>query len=322
MLVDQNISQGIEFCFLFVSWNRYGRCSCEWNSLHLINFLCSCRVQFRVSEHQEQNKMGQNNLATVFGPNILRPSSSSSADPTDLAQGTLDVMMQVSIFLWFLKCSSVQLPSDPNLLHRLAPRKPPEIVIAPDLTEEQPDRLIWHDISRSIAMSSLVFGHKPYSLREVACVLTRLFIRMPRCYVTLPSILRFGFDIIAGSCINLYQSALLSQHRDHNNCLHKYRRYFEGHHFLCKEILLLLNVSFVIEILWFNSESWIRECISYLVHPFLIYVFFTHVKFIGTIIDYTRVRCSSKKSGPFALTIWENYFNNRFFRGGRRLEGV
>lgn len=109
---------------------------------HLINFLCSCRVQFRVSEHQEQNKMGQNNLATVFGPNILRPSSSSSADPADLAQGTLDVMMQVSIFLWFLKCASVQLPSDPNLLHRLAPRKPPEIVIAPAPTEEQPDRLI------------------------------------------------------------------------------------------------------------------------------------------------------------------------------------
>lgn len=96
----------------------------------------------RVSEHQEQNKMGQNNLATVFGPNILRPSSSSSADPADLAQGTLDVMMQVSIFLWFLKCASVQLPSDPNLLHRLAPRKPPEIVIAPAPTEEQPDRLI------------------------------------------------------------------------------------------------------------------------------------------------------------------------------------
>lgn len=95
----------------------------------------------RVSEHQEQNKMGQNNLATVFGPNILRPSSCSGADPTDLAQGTLDVMCQISIFLWFLKCSSVQLPSDPQLMHRLDPRKPPEIVIAPDPTE-QSDRLI------------------------------------------------------------------------------------------------------------------------------------------------------------------------------------
>lgn len=185
---------------------------------HLINFLCSCRVQFRVSEHQEQNKMGQNNLATVFGPNILRPSSSSSADPADLAQGTLDVMTQVSIFLWFLKCASVQLPSDPNLLHRLAPRKPPEIVIAPAPTEEQPDRLIWHDISRSTtaAMNSLVFERKPHSAPEGARVLTRLFIRMPRCCVTRPSIWWFGYDIIVGSCINIYHSHLLLQNRDHN----------------------------------------------------------------------------------------------------------
>lgn len=96
---------------------------------------------FRLSENQEQNKMGQNNLATVFGPNILRPSSSSGADPTDLAQGTLDVMSQVGIFLWFIKCTSLQLPSDPALMHRLDPGKTQEIVIAPDPSEKT-DRLI------------------------------------------------------------------------------------------------------------------------------------------------------------------------------------
>ncbi|KAJ7387341.1 hypothetical protein OS493_004332 [Desmophyllum pertusum] len=91
----------------------------------------------RLSEHQEQNKMGQNNLATVFGPNILRPSSSAT-DPTDLARGTLDVMNQVGIFLWFIKFSSHQLPADPELMHRLDPRKGTDAAPAPD----RQDRLI------------------------------------------------------------------------------------------------------------------------------------------------------------------------------------
>jgi len=104
-------------------------------SIYLLNHLR------RLSEHQEQNKMGQNNLATVFGPNVLRPSSSSGTDPTDLAQGTLDVMSQVGIFLWFLKFCTLELPSDPALMHRLDPRKTPDIVIASDLSEH-PDRLI------------------------------------------------------------------------------------------------------------------------------------------------------------------------------------
>lgn len=81
--------------------------------------------------------MGQNNLATVFGPNILRPSSGST-DPTDLAKGTLDVMSQVGIFLWFIKFSSLQLPADPELMHRLDPRKGMDA--APILGQQ--DRLI------------------------------------------------------------------------------------------------------------------------------------------------------------------------------------
>ena len=81
--------------------------------------------------------MGQHNLATVFGPNILRPSSSAT-DPTDLAKGTLDVMSQVGIFLWFIKFSSFQLPADPELMHRLDPGKGTDAAPAVDLH----DRLI------------------------------------------------------------------------------------------------------------------------------------------------------------------------------------
>lgn len=76
--------------------------------------------------------MGQNNLATVFGPNVLRPSSSAT-DPTDLAKGTLDVMNQVGIFLWFIKFCTLQLPADPELLHRLDPKKGTDAVLALDL---------------------------------------------------------------------------------------------------------------------------------------------------------------------------------------------
>ncbi|RMX45842.1 hypothetical protein pdam_00022703 [Pocillopora damicornis] len=104
------------------------------NRLTIIYLLDHLR---RLSEHQEQNKMGQNNLATVFGPNVLRPSSADT-DPTDLAKGTLDVMSQVGIFLWFLKFCSLQLPEDPQLMRRLDPNK--NVEVAPALGHE--DRLI------------------------------------------------------------------------------------------------------------------------------------------------------------------------------------
>lgn len=66
--------------------------------------------------------MGLNNLATVFGPNVLRPSLKTSS-PVDLSQGTLDVMSQVGIFLYFLKSDSerTMLPDDPQLKNRLDP---------------------------------------------------------------------------------------------------------------------------------------------------------------------------------------------------------
>ena len=82
--------------------------------------------------------MSLNNLATIFGPNVLRPAIKSSS-PMDLAQGTLDVMSQVGIFLYFLKldCDDVRLPNDPEIISRLDPSK--SLEIAEDRYE---DRLI------------------------------------------------------------------------------------------------------------------------------------------------------------------------------------
>lgn len=81
----------------------------------------SCFVISRVGRHSDVNKMSLNNLATIFGPNVLRPSPTGS--PMDLAQGTLDVMSQVGIFLYFLKLDSddVRLPNDPEIRNRLDP---------------------------------------------------------------------------------------------------------------------------------------------------------------------------------------------------------
>ncbi|EDO47441.1 predicted protein [Nematostella vectensis] len=76
----------------------------------------------KVAEKSEVHKMGLNNLSTVFGPNVLRPSPKTSS-PMDLAQGTLDVMSQVGIFMYFLKLDAeeLHLPNDPELMRRLDP---------------------------------------------------------------------------------------------------------------------------------------------------------------------------------------------------------
>lgn len=101
---------------------------------------------FRVAEFHEVNKMTLNNLATVFGPNILRPSSKSHAkseNAVNLALGTLNVMSQVGIFLHLLKSDSVllRLPEDPILLSRLDPTRTSQRSLGPDWSD-QPDRLI------------------------------------------------------------------------------------------------------------------------------------------------------------------------------------
>ena len=62
----------------------------------------------RVNKHEAQNKMSLHNLATVFGPTLLRPGTSSrtNADPKSrdpLAAGTVDVMAQAGILYCFLQ---------------------------------------------------------------------------------------------------------------------------------------------------------------------------------------------------------------------------
>lgn len=62
----------------------------------------------RVNKHEAQNKMSLHNLATVFGPTLLRPgtSNNSRTDPKSrdpLAAGTVDVMAQAGILYCFLQ---------------------------------------------------------------------------------------------------------------------------------------------------------------------------------------------------------------------------
>uniref|UniRef100_H3BYX7 Si:dkey-33c9.6 n=1 Tax=Tetraodon nigroviridis TaxID=99883 RepID=H3BYX7_TETNG len=58
----------------------------------------------RVSEKQATNKMSLMNLATVFGPSLLRPpvaGPGQDAVPVDISQ---EVVVQVQVIFWFLQC--------------------------------------------------------------------------------------------------------------------------------------------------------------------------------------------------------------------------
>ena len=77
-----------------------------------------------MAERAEVNKMTLNNLSTVFGPNVLRPSKteehkkerrdSGGRNVSTFDIGALDVMSQVSVFRYFLTLNSskVCLPED------------------------------------------------------------------------------------------------------------------------------------------------------------------------------------------------------------------
>ena len=63
----------------------------------------------RVSQHERQNKMSPHNLATVFGPTMLHGQdglsgkrAGASKDSNQLATGTVDVMAQAGILLFFI----------------------------------------------------------------------------------------------------------------------------------------------------------------------------------------------------------------------------
>lgn len=70
----------------------------------VIDFLLSHLI--RVNKHEAQNKMSLHNLATVFGPTLLRPGTSNRTDAKNrdpLAAGTVDVMAQAGILYCFLQ---------------------------------------------------------------------------------------------------------------------------------------------------------------------------------------------------------------------------
>ncbi|XP_023319352.1 active breakpoint cluster region-related protein isoform X1 [Trichogramma pretiosum] len=70
----------------------------------VIDFLLSHLV--RVNKNEAQNKMSLHNLATVFGPTLLRPGTSNRNDAKNrdpLAAGTVDVMAQAGILYCFLQ---------------------------------------------------------------------------------------------------------------------------------------------------------------------------------------------------------------------------
>ena len=95
--------------------------------------------------------MSLGNLATLFGPNLLRPPpmekpmnapDTSTSIAMEMASGTLNVMSQTSIFYWFLrsKNSKVQLPGTPEITRRLFPSK--KGVGIPRLSSQSEDKLI------------------------------------------------------------------------------------------------------------------------------------------------------------------------------------
>lgn len=70
----------------------------------VIDFLLGHLV--RVNKHEAQNKMSLHNLATVFGPTLLRPGIANRSDAKNkdlLAAGTVDVMAQAGILYCFLQ---------------------------------------------------------------------------------------------------------------------------------------------------------------------------------------------------------------------------
>uniref|UniRef100_A0A4W3IH52 BCR activator of RhoGEF and GTPase n=1 Tax=Callorhinchus milii TaxID=7868 RepID=A0A4W3IH52_CALMI len=83
-------------------------------TLTSVSFFCHlCRI----AEKEHINKMSLHNLATVFGPTLLRPSEKDSKIPTNPTQPitmadswSLEVMSQVQVLLYFLQLETIPTP--------------------------------------------------------------------------------------------------------------------------------------------------------------------------------------------------------------------
>ncbi|KAG9329370.1 hypothetical protein JZ751_005477 [Albula glossodonta] len=84
---------------------------------NLLTFLFLLDHLKRVAEKESINKMSLHNLATVFGPTLLRPSEKDSKIPTNPTQPismgdswSLEVMAQVQVLLYFLQLETIPTP--------------------------------------------------------------------------------------------------------------------------------------------------------------------------------------------------------------------
>uniref|UniRef100_A0A672S1T8 Breakpoint cluster region protein-like n=1 Tax=Sinocyclocheilus grahami TaxID=75366 RepID=A0A672S1T8_SINGR len=84
---------------------------------NLLTFLFLLDHLKRVAENESVNKMSFHNLATVFGPTLLRPSEKDSKIPANPTQPismsdswSLEVMSQVQILLYFLQLEAIPTP--------------------------------------------------------------------------------------------------------------------------------------------------------------------------------------------------------------------
>uniref|UniRef100_A0A671XID4 BCR activator of RhoGEF and GTPase n=1 Tax=Sparus aurata TaxID=8175 RepID=A0A671XID4_SPAAU len=83
---------------------------------NLVTFLFLLDHLKRITENESVNKMSLHNLATVFGPTLLRPSEkdskiSNSSQPISMNDSwSLEVMAQVQVLLYFLQLESIPTP--------------------------------------------------------------------------------------------------------------------------------------------------------------------------------------------------------------------
>ncbi|XP_077600473.1 breakpoint cluster region protein-like isoform X1 [Stigmatopora nigra] len=84
---------------------------------NLVTFLFLLDHLKRVSDNESCNKMSLHNLATVFGPTLLRPSEKDSKITVNSSQPismndswSLEVMAQVQVLLYFLQLESIPTP--------------------------------------------------------------------------------------------------------------------------------------------------------------------------------------------------------------------
>ncbi|XP_077479736.1 breakpoint cluster region protein isoform X2 [Stigmatopora argus] len=84
---------------------------------NLVTFLFLLDHLKRVAEKESINKMSLHNLATVFGPTLLRPAEKDSKIPTNPTQPismgdswSLEVMAQVQVLLYFLQLETIPTP--------------------------------------------------------------------------------------------------------------------------------------------------------------------------------------------------------------------